>query len=89
MDALFAGKVLAIYRDEGEIFIINATRKDAAMLMKTVIINDQQDPIAMAVAPDAPFLQEWLDVFLDEYLRQRSEDFSVPRIVERYFGGGY
>jgi ABC-type amino acid transport substrate-binding protein len=86
VDALFAGKILAVYRDEGEILIVNATRKDAAMLMKTVFINDQQDPIAMAVAPDAPLLQEWLNIFLEEYLRQKSGDFAMARIVERHFG---
>jgi ABC-type amino acid transport substrate-binding protein len=85
VDALFDGKVLAVYRDEGEILIVNATRKDAAMLMKTVVINDQQDPIAMAVAPDAPLLQEWLNIFLEEYLRQKPEEFAIARIVERHF----
>jgi ABC-type amino acid transport substrate-binding protein len=85
VDALFAGKVLAVYRDEGEILIVNATRKDAAILMKTVFINDQQDPIAMAVAPDAPLLQEWLNVFLEEYLRQKNGEFAIARIVQRHF----
>ncbi|MDR0599618.1 MAG: ABC transporter substrate-binding protein [Treponema sp.] len=88
VDALFAGKVLAVYRDEGEILIVNAIRKDAAMLMKTVFINDQQDPIAMAVNADAPFLQEWLNVFLEEYLPQKPEEFITARIVRRHFGAG-
>jgi ABC-type amino acid transport substrate-binding protein len=88
VDALFDGKVLAVYRDEGEILIVNALRKDAAMLMKTVFINDQQDPIAMAVNADAPLLQEWLNVFIDEYLRQRPEEFITARIVRRHFGAG-
>ena len=88
VDALFSGKVLAVYRDEGEILIVNATRKDASMLMKPVFINDKQDPIAMAVAADAPLLQQWLNVFLEEYLLQNSRELTVKRLVERHFGSG-
>jgi ABC-type amino acid transport substrate-binding protein len=88
VDALFSGKVLAVYRDEGEILIVNATRKDASMLMKPVFINDKQDPIAMAVAADAPVLQQWLNVFLEEYLLQNSRELTVKRLVERHFGSG-
>jgi ABC-type amino acid transport substrate-binding protein len=87
VDALFAGKVLAAYRDEGEILIVAETRENAALLTKTVFISDKQDPIAMAVAYDAPLLEAWLNVFLDEYLRQHSEDLEVRQIVKKHFGG--
>jgi ABC-type amino acid transport substrate-binding protein len=88
VDALFSGKVLAVYRDEGEILIVNATRKDASMLMKPVFISDKRDPIAMAVAADAPLLHEWLNVFLDDYVLQNSKELTVKRLVERHFGSG-
>jgi ABC-type amino acid transport substrate-binding protein len=87
VDALFAGEVLAAYRDEGEILIVAETRENAALLTKTVFISDKQDPIAMAVAHDAPLLEAWLNVFLDEYLRQHSEDLEVRQIVKKHFGG--
>jgi ABC-type amino acid transport substrate-binding protein len=86
VDALFAGDVLAVYRDEGEILIVAETRENAALLTKTVFISDKQDPIAMAVAHDAPLLEAWLNTFLDEYLRQHSEDLAVWHIVKKHFG---
>ncbi|MDL2228977.1 ABC transporter substrate-binding protein [Treponema sp. OttesenSCG-928-L16] len=88
VDALFAGEVLAAYRDEGEILIINETREDAAILMKPVLINDKQDPIAMAVSQDAPMLQEWINVFLAEYLLQHASDLHPAQIVRRHFAKG-
>jgi len=86
VDALFNGEVLAVYRDEGEIFIVNATRKDSSILMKPVIISDKRDPIAMAVSADAPLLQEWLNIFLDDYLLQNSRELTPIRLIERHFG---
>jgi ABC-type amino acid transport substrate-binding protein len=85
VNALFEGKILAAYRDEGEILIISATKKDASILMKPVFINDKRDPIAMAVSVDAPLLQEWLNVFLTEYLLQRNRELTPKRLVERHF----
>jgi ABC-type amino acid transport substrate-binding protein len=86
VDALFSGSILAVYRDEGEILIINTTRDDASILMKSVFINDKRDPIAMAVAPDASLLQEWLNVFLEDYMHQNRRELTPARIVERHFG---
>jgi ABC-type amino acid transport substrate-binding protein len=86
VDALFAGEVLAVYRDEGEILIVTETRENAAILTKSVFISDKQDPIAMAVSYDAPLLEAWLNTFLDEYLRQHSEELAVWRIVKKHFG---
>ncbi|MDR0569531.1 MAG: transporter substrate-binding domain-containing protein [Spirochaetaceae bacterium] len=85
VESLFEGKVLAIYRDEGEILIINATKKDASILMKPVFINDKRDPISMAVSADAPLLQEWLNVFLNEYLLQKRGELTPSRLIARHF----
>jgi ABC-type amino acid transport substrate-binding protein len=87
IDALFSGQLLAAYRDEGEILIINATRDDTSILMKPVFINNKRDPIAMAVASDATQLREWLNVFLEDYLIQNEQELTPARIVERHFGG--
>jgi len=88
VNALFEGKVMAIYRDEGEILTILATRKDASILMKPLIIGDKRDPIAMAVSADAPFLQSWLNVFIDDYMMQNNKELTPTRLVERHFGFG-
>jgi len=87
--ALFDGKVLSIYRDEGEILTILTTRKDASILMKPVIISDKRDPIAMAVSADAPLLQDWLNIFLNDYLIQNSKELTPARLVERHFGSAH
>jgi ABC-type amino acid transport substrate-binding protein len=85
INALFAGEVLAIYRDEGEILIINETRKDSSIMMKPVFINDKQDPIAMAVSQDAPHLQEWLNTFLEDYVLQNGSEITPVRLVKRHY----
>jgi ABC-type amino acid transport substrate-binding protein len=85
IDALFAGEVLAVYRDEGEILIINETRENSSILMKPVFIEDKQDPIAMAVANDAPMLQEWINLFLEEYILQHKNDLVPAQLIKRHY----
>jgi len=65
--AVFAGEVLAVYRDELEIQKINQSRKDASLTLKTVIYKDMHDDIAMAVAWNRPHLVAWLDIYLDAF----------------------
>jgi ABC-type amino acid transport substrate-binding protein len=73
--AVFAGKVLAIYRDELEIQKINQSRQDASLTLKTVVYKDMQDYIAMAVAWNRPHLAAWLDIYLDAFATdQRATD---------------
>jgi len=87
VDALFNGEVLALYRDEGEILVVNNTRKDASLLLKPVFITDKRDPIAMAVSMDAPLLQEWLNIFLDDYMLQNQRELTPSWFIERHFSG--
>jgi polar amino acid transport system substrate-binding protein len=73
--AVFAGKVLAVYRDELEIQKINQSRQDASLTLKTVIYKDMKDYIAMAVAWNRPHLAAWLDIYLDTFATdQRATD---------------
>jgi ABC-type amino acid transport substrate-binding protein len=75
VDAVFAGKVLAVYRDELEIQKINQSRKDASLTLKTVIYKDMQDYIAMAVAWNRPHFAAWLDIYLESFATdQRATD---------------
>jgi ABC-type amino acid transport substrate-binding protein len=73
--AVFAGKVLAVYRDELEIQKINQSRQDASLTLKTVVYKDMKDYIAMAVAWNRPHLAAWLDIYLDAFATdQRATD---------------
>lgn len=73
--AVFAGQILAVYRDELEIQKINQSRKDASLTLKTVIYKDMKDYIAIAVAWDRPHLASWLDLYLDAFpTDQRAAD---------------
>lgn len=73
--AVFAGRVLGVYRDELEIQHINQSRQDASLTLKTVIYKDMRDDIAIAVAWDRPHLAAWLDIYLDAFpTHQRAAD---------------
>ena len=77
--AVFAEKVLAVYRDELEIQKINQSRKDASLTLKTVVYKDMKDYIAMAVAWNRPHLAAWLDIYLDSVATdQRATDIIGP-----------
>jgi ABC-type amino acid transport substrate-binding protein len=85
VDALFAGDVLVIYRDEGEILVVSEMLENAAILVKPVFISDKHDPISMAVPYDAPLLEEWLNTFLEEYLSQHGEYLDSWQIIKKHF----
>jgi len=87
VDALFNSQVLAIYHDEAEILIVNTTKPNAHIFTKPVFISDKQELIAMAVSPNAPSLQEWLNVFLNDYMIHNSNNLNPSRLIERHFGG--
>jgi hypothetical protein len=56
--------------------------------MKPVIISDRRDPIAMAVSANAPMLQNWLNVFIDEYQFQHGRELTIRRLINRHYGAG-
>lgn len=73
--AVFAGDVLAVYRDELEVQKINQVHEGASLTLKTIIYKDMKDYIAMAVAWDRPHLAAWLDIYLDSFpTDQRAAD---------------
>lgn len=75
VQAVLAGHILAVYRDELAIQQINQSRKDASLTLKTVIYKDMKDYIAIAVAWDRPHLAAWLDIYLDSFpTDQRAAD---------------
>lgn len=50
VDAVFSGEILAAYRDEMEVKKIIRGRPDASLKVKTVVLKDTRDDIAIAVA---------------------------------------
>lgn len=78
--AVFAGDILAVYRDELEIQKINLLHQDASLTLKTVIYKDMKDYISMAVAWNRPHLAAWLDVYLDSF----PTDHKVADLLRTY-----
>ncbi|MDR2578558.1 MAG: ABC transporter substrate-binding protein [Chitinispirillales bacterium] len=88
IDALFSGNILAFYHDESSIYVAKSAKENASILMKPVIIADKRDRIAMAVSANAPMLQNWLNVFIDEYQFQHSRELTIGRLINRHYGAG-
>ena len=66
VEALLNGDIVAIYRDELEIRKVVKVNKKSLLEVKTVLLKDKQDPISIAVHPEAPMMVEWLNLFLEE-----------------------
>jgi len=62
VDAVFAGEILAGYRDEMEIKKIIRGRPDASLKVKTVVLKDTRDDIAAAVAWGNTHLRYYLNL---------------------------
>ncbi|MCL2230326.1 MAG: transporter substrate-binding domain-containing protein [Treponema sp.] len=86
-DALFRSRITAIYNDEIEILAVNAQKANASLFAKTVFIGNKNEYIVMAVSPNAPQLQEWLNVFLNEYISVNRRELSPEGLAERHYGG--
>lgn len=80
VDAVFKGDILAAYRDEMEIKKIARGREDALVRLKTIIITDQEDPIAMAVAWNKTHLLSWLNL----YLKTINLELNSEKLLDMY-----
>ena len=65
VEAVFDGQILAGYRDEMEIKKIIKGRSDASLKVKSVIIKDVTDPIAIAVSRRDTQLLYWINLYLE------------------------
>jgi polar amino acid transport system substrate-binding protein len=63
--AVFAGEVLAVYRDELEIQKILESRSGAALSLKPILLTDLIDPISIGISWDKGPVRDWLDIFLE------------------------
>lgn len=80
VNAVFTGEVLAGYRDEMEIKKIIRSRDDAALKVKSVIIKDEKDPIAIAVKREHLQLLHWIN----QYLENQNLNLTAEVLLDRY-----
>ncbi|HUX50077.1 MAG TPA: ABC transporter substrate-binding protein [Spirochaetia bacterium] len=80
VNAVFNGSILAAYRDEMEIKKIIRSRPDAALKMKTVVLTDTQDDIAIAVAWQNTHLLSWINLLLDNM----NLNLDADKLLDRY-----
>ncbi len=80
IDAGINGEVFAIYRDELEIFKIMQSQPSSNLTLKPVILEDQIDPIAIAVHPS-----EFHFVFyLNRVLESMNIEQDTRRLLDEY-----
>ncbi|CAM3687728.1 ABC transporter substrate-binding protein [Cohnella lubricantis] len=75
VDDLLQGKLFAILYDENEIKRTIYDNPQFAISLKTVLLQGQRDPLAIAVAPDNDQLLYWLNLYLN-----LKYDGNLPRI---------
>jgi len=80
VDAVFNGTILAGYRDEMEIKKIIRSRADSSLKVKTVVLKDTEDNIAIAVAPQNTHLLYWINLLLDSL----NLDLNADKLLDRY-----
>ena len=80
VDAVFTGDILAGYRDEMEIKKIIKGRSDASLKVKSVIIKDERDPIAIAINRNSTSLLYWINL----YLESLDLNLNAEKLLDRY-----
>ncbi len=63
--AVMDGKITAAFHGETEVNYFFDKNPAASILLRIEKVQSVQDPIAIAVRPDAPNLVRWLNTFLD------------------------
>lgn len=82
VDAVFAGDILAGYRDELEIKKIIKSRNDASLKVNSIIIKDEEDPIAIAIKRSNTQLLFWVNLYLDSLKHRVTADELLDRYPE-------
>ena len=82
VDAVFAGDILAGYRDELEIKKIIKSRNDASLKVNSIIIKDEEDPIAIAIKRSNTQLLFWVNLYLDSLKHRITADELLDRYPE-------
>lgn len=80
VSAALTGRVLAAYRDELEIKKVNLLYPDASLKIKTVILSDTQDNIAMAINWKSRQFLHWVNIFLEN----NKIFYTSTEIIDKY-----
>lgn len=80
IDAVLRGDVIAGFFDEMDIKISIRKRPELSLRLKTVIIEDKRDQIAIAVPWDSLHLLAWLNL----YLKTQVTDLDADSLLEKY-----
>jgi polar amino acid transport system substrate-binding protein len=86
ISAVRKGEVMAAYADEIEIKKVIIAKPDVAIELKTVILKDITDPIAMAVPWDSFQLLQWLNGYMEETKITMTTDGILGRFPESIKG---
>lgn len=78
--AVSQGDILAGYRDELEIKKVVKTKPDAALQLKTAVLTDTQDSLAMVLPWDSTHLL----AFANQYLDTLDAEYTVDGILEEF-----
>jgi polar amino acid transport system substrate-binding protein len=78
--AVSQGDILAGYRDELEIKKVVKTKPDAALQLKTAVLTDTQDALAMVF----PWESAHLLAFANQYLDTLPTEYTVDSILEEF-----
>lgn len=80
LDAVLHGVVAAGYGDEVEIRRLVAARPDAPLQLRTVILDDLRDPLAVALPWPSAQLLAWVDLYLETSVAS----VTVDELLARY-----
>ena len=80
VDAVFSGEILAGYRDEMEIKKIIHSRADASLKVKTAVLKDTRDDIAIAVA----WQNTHLLYYINMVLAGLNLDLDADKLLDKY-----
>ncbi|MEM6837095.1 MAG: transporter substrate-binding domain-containing protein [Cyanobacteria bacterium P01_C01_bin.120] len=80
VDAVSAGEILAGYRDELEIKKVVKTKPDAALQLKTAVLTDTQDALAMVLPWDSTHLL----AFANQYLDTLNAEYTADSILTEF-----
>ncbi len=80
VEAVFSGEILAAYRDELEIKKVIKSRPDSALNVKTVLLKDTRDPIAMALPWESSQFAKWVNI----YLESQNLNLTVDKLLNQF-----
>lgn len=80
VDAVSTGDILAGYRDELEIKKVVKTKPDAALQLKTAVLTDTQDALAMVL----PWHSTHLLAFANQYLETLDAEYTADSILAEF-----